>query len=133
VGKTFAADWFLIACAQAGQTALDGATKVVTPLLLRDAAYDADERRRLQRVGVMVLDDLGCEGADPKGTILWCLTELLDWRWRNLKKTLITSNLTAARFAAKYGARIVDRLMHDGTCTGVEGPNLRLSKSGSDS
>lgn len=73
--------------------------------------HDRDEARdweATKRASVLVLDDLGTEGADARlGEALW---ELVEARTANVWPTIITSNLGAAAFKKRYGDRIADRV-----------------------
>ncbi len=83
--------------------------------LARLSVYDKDDRARLeslQETGLLVLDDLGAElshdGFRPM------LDELIDIRYGDRAKTIITTNLDSASFKTRYGERISDRIRHDG-------------------
>ena len=124
-GKTMAAEWLVVEAALAGLGANDGARQVITPFGLRDAAFDPEERRRLQQRRVLVVDDLGCEGSDRDGLLRWVVFEILDHRWRHCRKTVITSNLGPSAFQRFYGRRVTERLTSAGLCISIAGPNLR--------
>lgn len=83
--------------------------------LARLSSFDREDRKRLeaaQRARVLVLDDLGAEmlhdGWKPT------LDELVDIRWGERRRTIITTNLDTEAFRARYGSRIADRLRDDG-------------------
>ena len=83
--------------------------------LARLSSFDRDDRQRLcqvQRAPLLVLDDLGAEmlhdGWRP------VLDELIDIRWGDRLKTILTTNLDGDAFKARYGARIADRIRDDG-------------------
>jgi hypothetical protein len=83
--------------------------------LARLSAYDANDRATMERAhktGLLVLDDLGAEllhdGWKPM------LDELIDIRWGNQKRTIITTNLDGTTFKTRYGDRIADRIRDDG-------------------
>lgn len=83
--------------------------------LARLSVYDKDDRARLeslQETGLLVIDDLGAElshdGFRPM------LDELIDIRYGERTKTIITTNLDSATFKSRYGERISDRIRHDG-------------------
>lgn len=64
-------------------------------------------RRRVERAGLVVVDDLGCEHSSE-----WSRAEvesLLCQRYDDGKRTIATTNLDAAGLAARYGARLADR------------------------
>lgn len=57
---------------------------------------------------LIILDDIGSSGHNA-----WreeVLMEALDYRYKDGKKTIITSNLTKAEFKSIYGDRIASRL-----------------------
>ncbi len=83
--------------------------------LARLSSYEAADRATMEqahRTSLLVLDDLGAEllhdGWRPM------LDELIDIRWGNQKRTIITTNLDAATFKTRYGERIADRIRDDG-------------------
>lgn len=70
-------------------------------------------RRRLQRVGVLVLDDVG-----SKRDIEWLtdlVTELLDERWLADRATVATTNLVPKVLCEAIGERAYSRLTQSGT------------------
>lgn len=87
--------------------------------------YDADARKRLASARGIVLDDLGQEFADVKGSFLTDLQELVDSCYGDYKPLIITTNLVAKEFAARYGDRIVDRIRECGAFLFVDGESLR--------
>lgn len=87
--------------------------------------YDADARKRLAGARGVLLDDLGQEFADVKGSFLTDLQELVDSCYGDYKPLIITTNLVAKEFAARYGDRIVDRIRECGAFLFVDGESLR--------
>lgn len=79
--------------------------------------------RRMLRVQWLVLDDLGVETMSD----FWNerINELLDARYGNRLRTVLTSNLEVAPFKARYGDRIVSRLRDDSIIVGVGNDDLR--------
>jgi DNA replication protein DnaC len=73
---------------------------------------DRDTWDDLRTVHFLVVDDLGVEAETP----LWTerVGELVDVRYGEELPTVITSNLDAAAFRARYGARIASRVNSDG-------------------
>jgi len=59
---------------------------------------------------LMVIDDLGVEYLDKNGNFLQRLDELIDERYSNFKRTIITTNLNALAFKERYGERVADRM-----------------------
>ena len=75
---------------------------------------------------MLVLDDLGSEYMDAKGSLLTDLDELVDVFYGSLRRRLIiTTNLTAAGFKTKYGDRIVSRMRDAGVWIELDAPSLR--------
>jgi DNA replication protein DnaC len=72
--------------------------------------YDAEKRARWYEADGLCLDDLGAEYADTKGNFLVDLDELVDTFYADRRPLIITTNLTAPLFKARYGARIEDRI-----------------------
>jgi DNA replication protein DnaC len=77
--------------------------------------YSAADRAAFEEwaaAELLVIDDLGAER-------LWDgwmarLDELLDRRYGDKLRTIITTNLDGAAFKERYGTRISDRIRHDG-------------------
>lgn len=67
---------------------------------------------RLERVPWLVIDDLGAELMTPG----WAsnLGEIINVRSSHRRKTLITSNLSAEEFKARYDSRTISRIRGDG-------------------
>ncbi len=70
----------------------------------------------------LVLDDLGTEYASDKAPMRVHLDGVLNRRYAHRLATVLTSNLDEAGVAERLGARIWDRIVHDGLVvrTGVE-------------
>lgn len=91
----------------------------------RTSRYDG-KFERLEDPIRLVLDDLGVEYLDERGSALSDLDELLDSRMRaGGRGTLLTTNLSAEKFRARYGARIASRVREGGAWINVDGPDLR--------
>ena len=69
-----------------------------------------NEFEPLIHVPSMVIDDLGVEYLDKNGNFLQRLDELIDERYSNFKRTIITTNLNAEAFKERYGERVADRM-----------------------
>lgn len=76
--------------------------------------YDDDLRAERFNAPALVLDDLGAEYLDAKGSFLVDLDELVDTYYGNERPLVITTNLTAGEFKARYGARIERRIRECG-------------------
>jgi DNA replication protein DnaC len=88
--------------------------------------YDEDAKGFLEKcMGVpwLVVDDLGAERAWDGW--LSRIDELVDARYGDRRKTIITSNLDAASFKQRYGERIADRIRHDGRIVSAGKDSLR--------
>jgi DNA replication protein DnaC len=85
----------------------------------------ADELGDLCRVRSLVIDDLGGEYADKSGSFATTLTWLVDARYEHNRRIVMTTNLEAAAFRARYGERIYDRLRECGAWVAVGGPSMR--------
>jgi DNA replication protein DnaC len=77
--------------------------------LARVSAY-GPEFEKICSLPVMVIDDLGVEYLDKNGNFLQKLDELVDERYSNFRKTIITTNLNAEHFRDRYGERVADRI-----------------------
>ena len=77
---------------------------------------------------ILIIDDLGTEPM-RKNINETYLQAILDSRIINNKSTIVTTNLNAEQLMAKYGERIVSRLMDSSMAMNVEAlPNLRTTK-----
>lgn len=107
-GKTVAATWW-------------GSRRRRPPRFVRattfaaSSRYDRDTRDAWFSARALVLDDLGTEYLDAKGSFLVDLDELLDVFYGDRKPLLITTNCTKDAFKERYGARVVDRLRESGS------------------
>jgi DNA replication protein DnaC len=107
-GKTVAATWW----------ALNGkhAPRFVRATAFATASrYQNDERDSWLAGRSLVLDDLGTEYADSKGSFLVDLDELVDTFYADKKPLVITTNCTAAEFKKRYGERVTDRIRECGS------------------
>lgn len=87
--------------------------------------YDSDERARWSKAQRLVLDDLGAEYLDAKGSFLVDLDELVDAFYSDRRRLLITTNCTPTEFKARYGERVADRIREAGTWISVGSGSLR--------
>ncbi len=87
--------------------------------------YAIEHRELWQDANALVLDDLGAEYLDAKGSFLVDLEALVDEYYGSQRPLVITTNLTAAGFKARYGARVVDRFREVGTWFSMDGASLR--------
>ena len=77
--------------------------------LARISSYNS-EFEKICVLPVLVLDDLGVEFLDKNGNFQQKLDELLDDRYSNFRKTIITTNLNSDDFKERYGERVADRI-----------------------
>lgn len=117
VGKTVAATWW------AAQRR-DRVQFVRASALLASSRYDREARDDLLS-SALVLDDLGAEYADPKGSFAADLDELVDVFYASMRPLLITTNCDRETFKDRYGERIADRLRECGRWISVTGESMR--------
>lgn len=79
--------------------------------------------RDARRCKLLVLEEVGSEFFSD----VWrsWLEDVIDSRYADMKKTLITSNAEVPAFKERLGARIVDRIAHDGVVVGTGTQSLR--------
>jgi len=77
--------------------------------IARTNGYTKDFEKMMQHK-FMIIDDLGVEYLDKNGNFLQRLDELIDERYSNYKRTIITTNLNVEAFQRRYGDRVTDRL-----------------------
>jgi len=118
-GKSSAAGWWLQNILREVQTENDG-----YKLTCYQRWFTAGELSRWSRnfeeqgaklsglkgCNAIVIDDLGSEYADKNGYFNSVLDEIIDARYSDYKRTLITTNLNADEFHARYGDRVSDRI-----------------------
>lgn len=58
-----------------------------------------------------IIDDVGVEAVETKiyGNVKEPFNDVFDYRYRNNKRTIITTNLTPSEIEQTYGTRIIDR------------------------
>lgn len=105
-----------------------------TPVFLRAAAfamasrYNPEERAVWARAGALILDDLGAEYQDAKGSFAVDLDELIDTVYGDMRRMIITTNAGAEDFKQRYGARVADRIREAGEFYVCKNESLRGSK-----
>lgn len=117
-GKTVAAAWWAMRLAGV-------ATFARAATFAASSRYDRDDRGALLTASALVLDDLGAEYLDEKGSFLVDLDELIDVFHGDRKPVLITTNNTRDDFKKRYGARIADRIRESGAFFGITDGSLR--------
>lgn len=98
---------------------------VTAARLSRWSRYDDAEMSKLLRVHRLVVDDLGAEFMDERGSYLCLLDEVINERYGNRLTTVMTTNLEAAEFKARYGERIADRIRESGRFVSLSNPSMR--------
>lgn len=97
---------------------------------VRDVPTEYEQMERLERVKVLILDDLGTEKPGPYSAE--ALFEIMDERLRARKPTLVTMNcdLESLRLhLGDYGERIVSRLVQmNGKAIQLTGEDRRLRR-----
>ena len=78
----------------------------------------------------MLLDDLGCE---PESCMIYGvhhlpITDIIYERYRYQRTTIITTNLTDAELARRYGPRVTDRLEESFVFIAYTNPSYRKRK-----
>jgi len=97
--------------------------------LSRWAKYDEEQMRKLLRAERLVVDDLGAEFMDEKGSYLSLLDEVVNERYANNRPTLLTTNLEAQAFRERYGERIADRIRECGRFVSVGNKSMRRKEA----
>jgi DNA replication protein DnaC len=87
---------------------------VTAAKLARWERYDEEAMNKLLRTPRLVIDDLGGEYLDKGGFYASLLDELINERQSSSRPTIMTTNLAAEAFKARYGERIVDRIREGG-------------------
>jgi hypothetical protein len=99
--------------------------------LARTNGYSSDFEKMI-KIDSMVIDDLGIEYLDKNGNFLQRFDELMDERYSNFRKTIITTNLNAEDFKSRYGERVADRIRegfnHGGAFMELSDKSLRSVK-----
>ena len=79
--------------------------------MARESSYSYSEgMEKIMQTPLMVVDDMGVEYMDKNGFFRHRMDELLDERYSNYRKTVITTNLNWKDFVVRYGERVGDRI-----------------------
>lgn len=123
-GKTTAAAWVIASM----RFPLPRFLRATT--FARTSRYDAAANLAWSKAGALVLDDLGAEYIDSKGSFLTDLDELLDTYYADRRPLIITTNLGVDEFRDRYGGRegrIASRIREAGAWAQCGGLDLRGS------
>ena len=110
---------------------LAGGVFVKAGEVTRLGAFRVEEIQRLERAKLLVLDDLGREPLDAGGWAETAMHALLDRRYEDKRRTIVTTNLTASQFRDRYGrdgGRLVDRLREAGAWVNLVGESMRKAQ-----
>jgi len=122
IRKTGSACWALVHKPGRFITVADYVRLAAAP----QADEDSRNRWRMVREGqVLILDDMGGEYVDNKGWAVQVLTGIIDFRYSNRLKTIVTTNLDEKEFRAAYQDRICDRINEIGRFHFVPGSTVR--------
>lgn len=132
-GKTTAAAW--LASQEVQVTTADGRPQAAPEPMFLDVSklarlsrYKAEDVEPLEECSLLVIDDLGMEYADEKGSFLATLDGVFNARYAAGLYTVITTNLPAKTFKERYGERIADRIREVGRFVELNGKSLRGRK-----
>jgi len=93
--------------------------------LSRVPQYDEKAVEPLFTADRLVVDDLGQEYLDKSGFLSALIDEIVSERHRRRLPTVLTSNVTAEEFLARYGRRVVDRIAASGGMVACGGESMR--------
>lgn len=122
-GKSFAASRFL--CDTAAGNTWTTAKFLDVSTLARVSRYDEKAMKEIEEASALVIDDLGMEFDDKSGAFRSLLDAVINARYANALKTVITTNLDATAFKARYGERVADRIREVGAFVVCGGESLR--------
>ena len=89
-----------------------------------DGGSESEILDKYSKPKLLVIDDVGAEKiSDWSRQIFYTL---IDRRYRDMKQTIITSNLSLSEFAEKFDDRIVSRLCENGRTITLKGKDWRL-------
>lgn len=92
-------------------------------MLYRAEPWAAEPWDAWRDASLLVLEDLGTETLDPAGHMLAKIDRLVNERYADNRRLIITTNLRLAAFGARYGSRVVSRLTQTGLGRFVELPS----------
>lgn len=125
-GKSIAAAWWLLQESEGRKPDPNPVMRWCrSATLVRVSSFDGTLEKFAK--GPLVIDDLGAEYADQRKHYLARLDELIDIRYSNFQPTVVTTNLNAKDFAARYEERITDRLRQGSGFFEMTGVSMRGS------
>lgn len=125
-GKTTAAAWWLVQKRPPAKYVRTSEARFVDATqLARWPKYDDAKMAELERASALVIDDLGVEYDDKHGAFRSFLDGLVNSRYAACLPTLVTTNLRADEFRARYGERIADRIREAGRYVELAGESMR--------
>lgn len=120
-GKTVAATWWATHSPRYNRVArFIRATTFAT-----SSRYDQVARQFCYGAAALVLDDLGTEYLDGKGSFNVDLDELVDTFYSEERPLVITTNLGPEAFKGRYGERVADRIRECGRWMSLAEKSLR--------
>jgi len=119
-GKTVGAAWWALH--------RDRPTRFLRASALARLSRYADERAELyENCRALVLDDVGAEYSDEKGSFVSDLDELIDTFYGDRRRLVITTNCDGKKFRERYGERITDRLAECGWWEVITDTSMRAA------
>lgn len=113
-------------CAAAVWLLENGARWITAKRLARLGPYSKEFESYTR--GPVVIDDLGAEYADQKGFFVTMVDEIVDGHHNSRTPLVLTTNLTAEDFKARYKERVADRIRETGRFVRVDGKSMRTRR-----
>jgi len=98
---------------------------LTAPQLARYPRFDDEAMAKIERCSLLIVDDVGTEFNDRGGAFSSLLDGVVNARYADGRKTILTTNCTLTEFKTRYGVRILDRLKDGGRFYVVSGNSLR--------
>ena len=117
-GKTVAATWWAMRRPRVPRF-------VRAATFAASSRYEREDRNKLLEAPALVLDDLGTEYLDAKGSFLVDLDELMDVFYGDYKPLLITTNCSLDEFRQRVGDRFADRMRECASFWTTSAPSFR--------
>lgn len=131
LGKSTAAGWWLSKVAEQVRSSIGapgrkGTRRAWLPATdLSAISFYGDDMTALCTQRALVLDDLGTEYADEKGSFATKLDRLFDARYREFRPIIITTNLSPKAMGERYTGRLLDRLREGSVWASFAGESMR--------